>query len=156
MNYPTIELRVADSCTRLDDALAIAALFRCLVRALDRDRGINSGFDRVGRAITAENKWHAQRYGIAANFVDPFSRTPITIVQWLGQVRAFIDEEVSAFGCEADIGHLDRIVAQGTSADRQIDIFAKARAAGRRRLTAIHDVIDWAAAETLAVTEQAL
>ena len=50
---PTIELRVADSCTRLDDAVAIAALFRCLVRALDRDRALNAGFDRVGRAITA-------------------------------------------------------------------------------------------------------
>ena len=44
---PTIELRVADSCTRLDDAVAIAALFRCLVRALDRDRALNSGFDLV-------------------------------------------------------------------------------------------------------------
>ena len=54
--YPTIELRVADSCTRLDDALAIVALFRCLVRALDRDSGRNAGFDRVARAITAENK----------------------------------------------------------------------------------------------------
>ena len=52
LNYPTIELRVADSCTRLDDAVAIAALFRCLVRALDRDRAINAGFDRVGRAIS--------------------------------------------------------------------------------------------------------
>ena len=55
---------MADSCTRLDDAVAIAALFRCLVRALDRDRGLNAGFDRVGRAISKENKWHAQRYGI--------------------------------------------------------------------------------------------
>lgn len=145
---PTIELRVADSCTRLDDAVAIAALFRCLVRALDRNRGINAGFDRVGRAITAENKWHAQRYGIAATFVDPFSREPINITQWLGQVRAFIAEDADAFGCQTEIGHLDRIVAQGTSADRQIDIFTKARAAGRRRLTAIADVIDWAAAET--------
>jgi carboxylate-amine ligase len=52
LSFPTVELRGADSCTRLDDALAIAALFRCLVRALDRDRALNSGFDRVGRAIT--------------------------------------------------------------------------------------------------------
>jgi carboxylate-amine ligase len=50
LNNPTVELRVADSCTRLDDAIAIAALFRCLVRALDRDRDLNGGFDRVGRA----------------------------------------------------------------------------------------------------------
>ena len=48
----TIELRVADSCTRLDDAPAVAALFQGFVRALDRDRALNAGFDRVGRAIT--------------------------------------------------------------------------------------------------------
>ncbi len=147
---PTIELRVADSCTRLDDAVAVAALFRCLVRALDRNRGINAGFDRVGRAITWENKWHAQRYGIAATFVDAFSRAPITIAQWLGQVREFITEDVAAFGCQAEIARLDGILAQGTSADRQIDLFTKAKAAGRRRLTAIKEVIDWVAAETQA------
>jgi carboxylate-amine ligase len=147
---PTIELRVADSCTRLDDAVAVAALFRCLVRALDRNRGINAGFDRVGRAITWENKWHAQRYGIAATFVDPFTRAPITIGQWLGQVREFISEDVDAFGCQAEIARLDGIIAQGTSADRQIDLFTKAKAAGRRRLTAIKEVIDWVAAETQA------
>ncbi|MEP7032074.1 MAG: carboxylate--amine ligase, partial [Pseudolabrys sp.] len=101
------------------------------------------------RAITAENKWHAQRYGIAATFVDPFSREPVTISQWLGQVRAFIAEDAAAFGCQTEIAHLGTIVAGGTSADRQIEIFAKSKAAGRKRLTAIADVIDWAAAETL-------
>jgi len=150
LSNPTIELRVADSCTRLDDAVAIAALFRCLVRALDRDRGINAGFDRVGRAITVENKWHAQRYGIAATFVEPFSRTPITIAQWLGQVRTCIAEDSDAFACRAEIDHLDRIVAEGTGADRQIAVFTKAIAGGRRRLTALQEVIDWAGAETLA------
>jgi glutamate---cysteine ligase / carboxylate-amine ligase len=148
---PTIELRVADSCTRLEDALAIAALFRCLVRALDRNRGLNSGFDRVGRAITRENKWHAQRYGIAATFVDPFSRTPIDIRQWLGQVGAFIAEDVTALACEREIAHLTEIVANGTSADRQVDIFTRAKAAGRQRSTAIKEVIDWVARETFAV-----
>ena len=150
LRNPTIELRVADTCTRLEDALAIAALFRCLVRALDRDRGINAGFDRVGRAITAENKWHAQRSGIAASFIDPFSRAPIDMGRWLGQVLAFIDADVEALGCRAEIGHLERIATGGTSADRQIAIFNDARAAGRRRLTAICDVIDWVGAETLA------
>jgi carboxylate-amine ligase len=147
---PTIELRVADSCTRLDDAIAIAALFRCLVRALDRDRALNAGFDRVGRAITQENKWHAQRHGIAATFVDPFARSPLTVRQWLDQVLDFIAEDVDALGCGSDIKRLIAIVAEGTSADRQIDIFTKAKAAGRKRLTAISDVIDWVAAETQA------
>ena len=113
LGNPTVELRVADSCTRLDDAVAIAALFRCLVRALDRDRALNAGFDRVGRAITQENKWHAQRYGIAATFVDPFSRSPLTVKQWLDQVLDFIAEDIEALGCAAEIKHLHRIVGRG-------------------------------------------
>jgi carboxylate-amine ligase len=152
LQNPTVELRVADSCTRIDDALAIAALFRCLVRALDRNRGINAGFDRVGRAITAENKWHAQRSGIGATFIDPFSRAPIDIRQWLSQVRSFVAEDADVLGCQAEIGHLDRILAAGTSADRQIGIFNEAKAAGRRRLTAIRDVIDWVGQETVSAT----
>jgi len=153
LSYPTVELRVADSCTRLDDALAIAAVFRCLVRALDRDRALNSGFDRVGRAITQENKWHAQRYGIGATFVDPFARSPLTAREWLDQVLDFIAEDVDALGCATEIARLNVILAEGTSAGRQIDIFGKARAAGRQRLTALKDVIDWAAAETQRTSE---
>lgn len=152
---PTLELRIADSCTRLDDAIAIAALFRCLVRALDRDRGVNAGFDRVGRAITAENKWHAQRHGIAATFVEPFSRQPITASQWLGQIRPFIAPDIETFGCAAEIAHLDRIVTGGSSGDRQIALFKAATAAGRPRLAAIRQVIDWVAMETLATGQLA-
>jgi carboxylate-amine ligase len=145
---PTVELRISDSCTRLDDAVAIAALFRCLVRALDRDRALNAGFDRVGRAITQENKWHAQRYGIAAIFVDPFARAPLTMREWLDQVLDFIEGDIDALGCGVEIARLSGILDQGTSADRQIDIFTKAKAAGRQRLTALKDVIDWVTAET--------
>jgi glutamate---cysteine ligase / carboxylate-amine ligase len=146
--FPTLELRVADSCTRLDDAVAIATLFRCLVRGLDRNRGINAGFDRVARAICKENKWRAQRYGIAATFVDPFSRAAANARSWLGQVRAFIADDIAHFDCAAEIARLDAILAEGTSADRQMDIFTRARTAGKRRLTALKEVVDWAAAET--------
>jgi glutamate---cysteine ligase / carboxylate-amine ligase len=148
LRHPTIELRVADSCTNIDDAIAIAALFRCLVRALDRDSALNAGFDRVGRAITVENKWHAQRYGVSATFVDPFRRQPISAATWLDEVFDFIHEEITAFGCAGEIGRLVRIIQNGTSADRQIAIYEDARAAGRKRLTALKDVVDWAAAQT--------
>jgi carboxylate-amine ligase len=148
LSNPTVELRISDSCTRLDDALAIAALFRCLVRALDRDRTLNAGFDRVGRAITQENKWTAQRYGIAATFVDPLTRTPLTSRDWLDRVLEFVASDVEAFGCGAEIARANSILKDGTSADRQIDIYIAARAAGRHRETALKEVIDWAAVET--------
>jgi carboxylate-amine ligase len=97
-----------------------------------------------------ENKWHAQRYGIAATFVDPFSRSPLTVKQWLDQVFDFIAEDIEALGCAGEIRRLHRILAEGTSADRQIEMFGKAKASGRRRLAAIKDVVDWAARETQA------
>jgi carboxylate-amine ligase len=150
LSHPTIELRVADSCTRLADALAIAALFRCLVYALDEDPGLNAGFDRVGRAITAENKWHAQRHGLAATFVDPFSRAPLDAAAWLAQVRAIAAPHAATLGCSGTLAQLDTILAEGTSADRQIAVYRAARDAGGQRLTAVREVIDWAAAETLA------
>jgi carboxylate-amine ligase len=148
LSHPTIELRVADSCTRLDDAVAIAALFRCLVRALDCDPDLNAGFDRVGRAITAENKWHAQRHGIAATFVDPFTRAPLAIADWLADVRRLVAADAAALGCSDTLARLDTILAQGTSADRQIAVYRAARDDGRQCLTAVKEVIDWAAAET--------
>jgi glutamate---cysteine ligase / carboxylate-amine ligase len=148
LRYPTIELRVADSCTKLDDAVSLAALFRCLVRALDRDRALNAGFDRVGRAITAENKWRAQRYGVSATFVDPFRRQPVNAAAWLDEVLDLIHEDVHAFGCAGEIAHLTSVVTEGTSADHQIAIYARARTANRAHSDALTDVIDWAAAET--------
>jgi carboxylate-amine ligase len=151
LRYPTLELRVADCCTNLDDGLAIAALYRCLVRALDRDRALNGGFDRVGRAITVENKWHAQRYGVAATFVDPFRRQPVNATDWLNEVLDFIDQDIDALGHREEIKRLKKIIKNGTSANRQIAIYEKARAKGRQRLSALKDVVDWAAAETQAV-----
>jgi glutamate---cysteine ligase / carboxylate-amine ligase len=149
LRNPTLELRVADSCTRLPDAIAIAALFRCLVRALDRDPGRNADFDRVGRAITVENKWHAQRHGVAATFVEPFRQVAMSVSAWLDEVIELIAPDVEALGCSEDIAHLRTIVRDGTSADQQIRIFSATKEASRHRLTALKEVVDWAARETL-------
>lgn len=150
LKFPTVELRIADSCPQLEDGLAIAALFRCLVRALDRDRERNAEFDRVGRAISAENKWHAQRYGCAATFIDPFRRTPMSAAQWLDEVRDLIAEDAEALGCGAEIARLARMATEGTAADRQVAVYTTAQADGHKRLMALKRVVDWAAKETLA------
>ena len=142
---PTIELRVADSCTRLDDAIAIAALFRCLVRALDRDRALNAGFDRVGRAITAENKWHAQRYGIAATFVDPFS--PLAAhARAMARSGARLHRRRRRRARLRSRNRTSRTNRQRRHQRRPPDRdLRKAMAAGRQRLTALKEVVDWAA-----------
>jgi glutamate---cysteine ligase / carboxylate-amine ligase len=147
---PTLELRACDTCTRLDDAIAIAALYRCLVRAHDRDRELNAGFDRVGRAITSENKWRAERHGVAATFVDPFSRRAMTAGDWLAEVMTLIASDAAALHCEAEIADLPRIIAEGTSADAQIRIYETAHAESPHRRSALAQVVDWAGRQTVA------
>ena len=67
--YPTLELRAPDCCTRLDDAIAIAALYRVLARYLYGHAEHNAELDVVDRSIAVENKWRAQRYGAQGTFV---------------------------------------------------------------------------------------
>src|SRR3954469_2071202 len=66
---PTLELRAPDTCTLVEDSLAIAALYRTLARHLHVNRSRNKDLDAVGRAIVIENKWRAQRYGVHGTFV---------------------------------------------------------------------------------------
>lgn len=102
--HPTLELRIADCCPDLADALAIAALFQCLVRAVSLDPDLNADFDRVGRAITVENKWHAQRHGRAATFVHPFTRDRLPLASWLEQVIDLAAPHAAVLG---SLPHLD-------------------------------------------------
>jgi glutamate---cysteine ligase / carboxylate-amine ligase len=95
-----------------------------------------------------ENKWHAQRYGVSATFVDPFRRQPMNASDWLNEVLDFIHEDVKHFGCAGEIGRLTRLIDNGTSADRQIEVYEQARETGRSRLRALREVVDWAAAQT--------
>jgi glutamate---cysteine ligase / carboxylate-amine ligase len=149
LKHPTLELRVADSCTRLDDAVAIAALYRCLVRAIVRDALRHAEPDRIGRAITVENKWRAQRYGMEATFVEPFRREPIEAGNWLEEIVSWLDPDIAAFSCAAEIAHLRAIVTRGTSATAQLAVYRASRAAGGSRPAALRDVVDWAARETV-------
>lgn len=149
--HPTLELRVADVCTQLDDALAIAALFRVLVHAIERAPESFQPVDRVGQAMTAENKWRAQRHGITAAFIEPFERTAIAASAWLDRLLARVAPDIDALASADEIAHARHIVARGTSADRQLAVYRAARAAGRSKPNALREVVDWAACTTAKV-----
>src|SRR5262249_5197442 len=68
LNHPTLELRAPDCCTLVDDSIAIAALYRTLVRHLYYNPWRNFSLNAVSRAIVVENKWRAQRYGVHGTF----------------------------------------------------------------------------------------
>jgi carboxylate-amine ligase len=149
LKHPTLELRVADSCTRVDDTLAIAALYRCLVRHLSLDPKLNAGQTGASRAINDENGWRAQRYGIHGSFVDEASRSAKPVRQMLDETLDLVAEDAKALGCEREIDLARWIVARGTSADQQLTLYTEALGRGLASRDALAGVVDWLSAETV-------
>ena len=149
--FPTLELRVADSCTYLEDTLAIAALYRCLARALWRRPDLNAEATAITALIADENKWRAQRYGIEGGFVDEAERRLVPFGEVFGNLLSLIAEDIAHLGCEAEIEGARRILGRGTSAIRQLAVYSDARQSGARRLEAVHQVVDWLIATTRSV-----
>lgn len=142
--YPTLELRAPDCCTRVDDAIAIAALYRVLLRHLYTHRGRRPG--ALTRAIAIENRWRAQRYGIHTTFVTESGAIPLG--DFLDGVIAMTAEDADMLGCAGEIARCRAIVAEGTSADAQLSIF-QARAAEAGAEAALAAVIDWIGRSTV-------
>jgi glutamate---cysteine ligase / carboxylate-amine ligase len=148
--YPTLELRIADSCTSLDDALAIAALYRCLLRMLWRLRRNNQRWRIYPRMLIDENRWRAQRYGSDQGLVD-FGRGQILpYPALLDEILALVDEDAAHFGCIAEAQHARRVLARGTSAHRQRLLYRRAIGGGATPEAALVGVVDWLIAETAA------
>ncbi len=123
LKYPTLELRAPDCCTRLDDSLALASLYRSLARFLYGHPEHNAEMDVVDRAIAVENKWRAQRYGAQGTFV---SRSgAVTVGDMLAHLIELVAADAEALGCAGELDHCRSIIAEGTSADAQLRIFTE-------------------------------
>lgn len=147
MRFPTLELRVADSCTRLDDTLAIAALYRCLVRLVDRTPQLNRGLTGSSRAIVAENMWRAQRRGVHATFLDEEGETML-FPDLLESLIDAVAEDAAELDCAEELARTRVIVSEGTSADRQLAMCSGADLAGEKDRAALNVVVDWIADQT--------
>src|SRR3954462_14581422 len=123
LKHPTLELRAPDSCTRLEDSIAIAALYRTIARRLTRNPWQNWDLTTVTRAIVVENKWRAQRYGVHGTFVDISGNGAISVADLLDQVIEEIERDALALGCHREVAHCRTIVGSGTSGDRQLAVF---------------------------------
>ncbi len=148
-SHPTLELRAPDCCTRLKDTVAIAALYRTLVRRVFLNPQLNASLTALSRAIVVENKWRAQRYGIHESFVDEMHPRAVPFAQWLDQVIEEAAPDAVALGCLDEVLQCRAIVANGTSADAQLAIYNRARDEGAERQEALTAVNQWLAETTL-------
>src|SRR5262245_9789160 len=146
LKHPTLELRAPDCCTLVDDAIAIAALYRTLVRHLYYNPGRHFGVNAVSRAVVVENKWRAQRYGVHGTFVTEDG--PVTVAEMLERVIEETPADASALDCTLDVARCRDIVGTGTSADAQRAVF-EGHMGGGNREDALRAVTDWIAGATL-------
>ena len=148
LKHPTLELRAPDSCTFVDDSIAIAALCRALARMLCKNPLQNFNITAVTRALIVENKWRAQRYGIHGTFVNEKGQGAITVPAMLESVLEEAMPHAEALGCAAELGRCRAIVGAGTSADAQLAVYEKheRKEGDAMALTA---VTDWLATATL-------
>lgn len=150
LKYPTLELRVADSCPRLDDGLCIASLFRCLVRRVVRDQTRHAGMTAASRGFIRENLWRAERDGVKAKLIDEAREQAVPMTETVETLLEETAEDAEALGCAEACAHARTIVAEGSSADRQLAIFSAARKRGAREREALSAVVDLLAQETAA------
>jgi glutamate---cysteine ligase / carboxylate-amine ligase len=154
--YRTLELRIPDACTSLDDALTVAAIYRCLVCALIADRTINSAINSPTRALAKENKWRVQRFGLRAELIDPFrERAAIDAAGAARRLVEMLRRHAAALDCLAEVEHVETILQRGTSADRQLAVYHAASAEGCSHEQALQKVKAWLQEETLACCEVA-
>jgi glutamate---cysteine ligase / carboxylate-amine ligase len=143
LQHPTLELRITDCCTAIRDSVAIAALFRALVRRVIHQPDLNANLSAVHRALVEENRWRAQRYGTDGTYIDLHTFEPIPFKAWLERVVASVEDEIGAFGIEGDIHHLRAIAKRGTSAHLQLEYYRSLRKFGRKPREAIGEVTKW-------------
>jgi len=147
--FPTLEMRITDICTRLEDAIAIAAVYRCWLRMLWRLRRDNQRWRRYASMLVNENRWRAQRYGYDRGLVDFGKGVIVPYPELLEEILAIVAPDAAYFGCEAEIAHARTIIARGTSAHLQIKTFEDAKAAGATESESLKAVVDMLIAETL-------
>ena len=148
LRYPTLELRISDACTRVEDALVIAALYRCLVRALVRDPSLAVPFDSHTRRLIDENRWRAKRDGMEASFIDERDGALRPLTAWLDELLAITAPDRAALGADAVLRRLPTLLARGSSAHAQVETYSAMRAAGGGHDEALRAVVDWLVSRT--------
>jgi carboxylate-amine ligase len=149
--FPTLEMRITDVCPLIEDAIAIAALYQCILRLLYRLRRQNQRWRHYPPFLIRENRWRAQRYGIEEGMVDFGRGAMVPFSHLIEELFELVAEDAAFFGCAPEVAHARTILQRGTSADRQLKRYAKVKSEGGSERDALVAVVDELVAETAAV-----
>ncbi|NQU62542.1 MAG: carboxylate-amine ligase [Rhodospirillales bacterium] len=146
--FATLEMRITDVCTRIDDAVAVSALFMCILRMLYRLKKNNQRWRQYASMLVEENRWRAQRYGLDQGLVDFGKGEIVPCTTLLDEILELVREDADALGCVKEVEHLRTIMETGTSAHRQLATYSLALSRGTERQDALVEVVDMLIEET--------
>ena len=124
--YATLEFRICDACTRVDEAVCVAALFQAIVAKLWKLRRDNMTFRVYPHDLIEENKWRAVRYGLDGKLIDLGKQAELPARDLIRElIEWFVDDVVDDLGTRKEVAYAYRILEEGTSADRQLATYGR-------------------------------
>jgi carboxylate-amine ligase len=138
--FDTLEVRVCDAQSRVDDTLALAALIQAVIAKLFKLLGQNTTFRVYRRRLLDENRWRASRYGIDGKLIDFGREAEVETKSLILEILEFVADEAEQLGSTREMEHIARILREGTGADRQLATF--------QRTQDMNAVVDQIVAET--------
>ena len=148
--FPTLEMRVTDVCTRMEDALTIAALYVSVARMLYRLKSHNQRWRSYPAFLIEENRWRAQRYGVSDTLFDFGKGSLVPFADLIDELIGLVAEDAEAIGCLKEVERAREIIMNGTGADRQLAALEQALGRGQERAEALKSVVDLLIKETVA------
>ena len=139
--YPTIEFRICDAATTIEETLCLAALAQAICAKLIVLRERNLGFRKYMPNLIQENKWRAIRGGMDARLIDFGKQAEVPMKDLAVELLEFVDDVIDSLGSRRECEHLLTIAREGTSADRQIRVWNES---GH-----LHKVVDSVCEETV-------
>jgi carboxylate-amine ligase len=124
--FPTLEFRFLDVCTRVDEAVCVAALLQAIVLKLFKLRRDNMTFRVYASDLIEENKWRAVRYGFDGNLIDFGKKAECPARDLIREMLEwFLDDVVDELGSREAVEYAFRIMDEGSSADRQLAVYER-------------------------------
>ncbi|MFT6556515.1 MAG: carboxylate-amine ligase [Sneathiella sp.] len=146
--FPTLEMRMTDVCSLVEDTLCIAALYSSLLRMLYRLRRKNQRWRIYPATLVAENRWLAQRFGVEGSLIDLGIPGQVKTSELIEEIIELVREDAEALGCLNEVLHARTILSRGTSAERQLATYHQARKDGMENRKALNAVVDQVLQET--------
>ena len=141
--HPTLEIRICDICTWMEDGLAVAALYQATLAFLCHLRESNQKWRNYRRILIMENKWRAQRYGIDADMGDFGKKKAVPFAELIDELVELVRPHAEEHECVAEVEHARVIARRGTSADHQLKVYQDALDGGASDREAQIAVVDW-------------